>query len=190
MEKSFQIKKPTVFVGIVIIILVWGIGSYNSLVSTQQSVSASFSQINTDLQRRFDLIPNLVSTVKGITKQENEVFTKLAEARTRYSGAVTDDQKIAATNDLQAGIGRLLVISENYPQLRSSEAFNNLMTQLEGTENRIAVSRKDYNNTVSVWNTKVSRFPTVVIAKIFNFKQKEFFNITDEAKVNPKVDFN
>jgi LemA protein len=174
---------------VVIIIVLWAIGSYNGLVSTNQTVNNAWAQIDTQLQRRFDLVPNLVETVKGVAKQEQTVFNDIAEARTHYAGAASQDEKVAAANQYESALGRLLVITENYPQLQSSQAYRDLMTQLEGTENRIAISRKDYNDVVASWNSKVSRFPGVIVAKIFGFHAKEYFQAQDGAQQAPQVKF-
>ncbi len=190
MQTFFQNnKKLIIILGVVVVLGFWIVGTYNNLVSGNQSVSGSFAQIDTQLQRRFDLVPNLVSTVKGLTKQESEVFGTLANARANYAGARTTEDKVGASNQFEGALSRLLVITENYPQLQSSQAFRDLMTQLEGTENRIAVARKDYNDTVTTWNARVSRFPSVIIANLFGFEKKAFLQTTDEAKVNPTVDF-
>ncbi len=190
MQTFFQNNKKLIIIGgILIVIVFWGISTYNGLVSGNQSVSGSFAQIDTQLQRRFDLVPNLVSTVKGITKQESEVFGTLANARANYAGARTTEDKVGASNQFEGALSRLLVIAENYPQLQSSQAFRDLMTQLEGTENRIAVARKDYNDTVTNWNARVSRFPSMIIAGLFGFEKKAFLQTSEEAKVNPTVDF-
>ena len=136
-----------------------------------------------------NLIPNLVETVKGIAKQEQEVFGKIADARSKYAGATTQDAKVAAAGEYESAISRLLVITENYPQLQSSESYKNLMVQLEGTENRIAVSRKDYNDVVASWNSRVTRFPGMIVAKIFGFSTKAYFQVEEAAKANPAVKF-
>ncbi len=152
-------------------------------------VNNAWAQIDTQLQRRFDLVPNLVETVKGVAKQEQTVFSNIADARSRYAGATTQDDKVAAANQYESALSRLLVITENYPQLQSSQAFRDLMTQLEGTENRIAISRKDYNDVVASWNARVARFPGVIVAKIFGFDAKEYFAAPETAKQNPEVKF-
>lgn len=186
----FQKNKTLLIIGaIIVVIVLWVIGSYNSLVSGNQMVTNSWAQIDTQLQRRFDLVPNLVETVKGVAKQEQEVFGKIADARSKYAGATTQDQKVAAAGEYESAIARLLVITENYPQLKSSEAYVGLMTQLEGTENRIAISRKDYNDAVATWNARVARFPGMIIAKIFGFNAKEYFKVADGAEQNPQVKF-
>lgn len=191
MEQTFFQKNKALLIigGIIVVIVLWAIGSYNGLVSGSQAPTNAWAQVDTQLQRRFDLVPNLVETVKGNAKQEQEVFTAIADARTRYSGASTTDEKVAAANQYESAIGRLLVITENYPQLQSSAAYRDLMTQLEGTENRIAVARKDYNDAVATWNARVMRFPGVIVAKIFGFDAKEYFKVADGAAANPQVKF-
>ncbi|HQV64688.1 MAG TPA: LemA family protein [Candidatus Paceibacterota bacterium] len=189
-QTFFQKNKTLLVIGaVVVIVVLWAVGSYNSFVSGNQAVSSSWAQIDTQLQRRFDLVPNLVETVKGVAKQEQEVFGKIAEARANYAGAKTQDEKVAAANQYESALGRLLVITENYPQLKSSDAYIGLMTQLEGTENRIAVARKDYNDAVAPWNARVARFPGVIVAKIFGFDAKEYFKVADGAEQNPQVKF-
>ena len=134
--------------GIAIVIGLWLMGQYNSLVGLNERVENQWAQVETSYQRRFDLIPNLVETVKGISEQEQEVFGMIAEARTRYAGAQTTDEQVAATTQLDSALSRLLVVMENYPELRSSESYQTLMVQLEGTENRINVERGRFNDTV------------------------------------------
>ena len=141
------------------------------------------------LQRRFDLIPNVINTVKGITKQEQKVFGDLAEARTRYAGSTTVDQKAAAAGQLESSLGRLLVIAENYPELQSSQSFRDLRVDLAGTENRIAVERMKYNELVKNLNASVKVFPNSILASIFGVTERVYFQVTDEAKINPEVDF-
>ncbi len=153
-------------------------------------MTSQWQQVDVVLQRRFDLIPNLVSTVKGLTAQEQKVFGDIADARTRYSGAGTVDQKASAASQVEGAIGRLLVITENYPTLQSSAAFQDLMASLEGSENRISVEREKYNVLVQDFNTKIKRFPGNLIAGIFGFHTREYFNAPPEAKIAPKVNFN
>ncbi|HEY0221003.1 MAG TPA: LemA family protein, partial [Candidatus Paceibacterota bacterium] len=140
-------------------------------------------------QRRFDLIPNLVNTVKGLAGQETSVFTAIAEARTRYSGALTPDEKAKAASQVESALGRLLVIAEAYPTLQSSQAFRDLMTSLEGTENRIAVERMKYNDLVRSLNTGVKTFPTSLVAKLFGVAERAYFEVPAENQVNPTVSF-
>ncbi len=174
---------------VVLVLVIMSVGSYNSFVSQSEAVTSQWSQVENQLQRRFDLIPNLVETVKGVAKQETSVFTAIAEARTRYSGAKTTDEKAQAASQYESAIGRLLVITENYPALQSAQSYRELMTSLEGTENRISVERKKYNDLVQSYNSSIKRFPSVVVAKIFGFSGKSYFEVSEEAKVNPKVSF-
>jgi len=166
---------------------------YNTMQSLDERVNQAQGQIQTQLQRRADLVPNLVNTVKGITKQEDTVFISIANARARLSGAVQarDVQGMAAANDqLSAGLGRLLAIAENYPQLRSSESFRQLQDQLEGTENRIAVARTDYNTAVGEFNAYIRRFPYNLTAKVFGLdKPRPYFKAEAGAQAPPKVQF-
>jgi LemA protein len=166
---------------------------YNTMQTLDEQINQGRGQIATQLQRRADLIPNLVETVKGITKQEDTVFISIANARARLSGAVQakDVQGMAAANDqLSAGLARLLAISENYPQLRSSENFKQLQDQLEGTENRIAVARTDYNTAVAQFNAYIRRFPYNITAKIFGLdKPRPYFQAEAGAQEVPKVKF-
>lgn len=165
------------------------IGTYNSLVSQSQSVDNQWAQVETQYQRRFDLIPNLVEATKGIFEQEKQVFGQLAEARQGYSGAQNPSEKAAAATQLESALSRLLVIVENYPQLRSSEAVTSLMDELAGTENRVSVERKRYNDQVRTYNTQVKQFPTNFIAPIMGFSERSYFEAAETASETPKVDF-
>jgi LemA protein len=135
------------------------------------------------------LIPNLVESVKGSMNQEKEIFTALAEARTRYSGAVTSDAKAKAAGEVESALGRLLVVVENYPQLKSSDAVQSLMVQLEGTENRVSVERKSYNDNVLSYNVSIKRFPTSAIAGMFGFGERTYFQVAEQVKKAPEVKF-
>ena len=174
---------------IVIILALWSVSMYNSFVTQSAQIGIKWAQVENQLQRRFDLIPNIVNTVKGTTQQEKDVIGAIAEARTRYSGATTPDQKAQAAGQVESALGRLLVITENYPQLQSIQAFRDLMTTLEGTENRLAVERKTYNDTVGAYNISIARFPGSIFARIFGFTAHEQFKVAEEAKVNPTVNF-
>lgn len=176
-------------VGIVLIIGIWFMTSYNRLVTLSTQADTQWSQVETQYQRRFDLIPNLVESVKAVLQQEQEVFGQIAEARTRYSGATSPDDRAAAVNDLEQGLGRLLVVIENYPQLRSSETVQTLMTQIEGTENRISVERGRYNTAVQSYNLAVRRFPGSVMAGLFGFDERTAFEASQSADNAPKVQF-
>jgi len=175
--------------GIILILVLWTVSVYNRLVSQNVAIDAQWAQIENQLQRRFDLIPNLVNTVKGVANQEQEVFGAIAEARTRYSGATTPDQRALAAGQVESALGRLLVITENYPQLQSSQAFRDLMVQLEGTENRISVERMNYNNQVKVLNADIRRVPALFFARLFGITEREYFEVSEEAQQNPMVDF-
>jgi LemA protein len=181
-------KKILIGVAIVVILgALYGVSVYNSGVTQAQSVDAQWAKVESSLQRRFDLIPNLVNSVKGTLKQEQAIFTALAEARTQYAGATTLADKSAAAAQLETGLGRLLAIVENYPTLKSSEAVQTLMTQLEGTENRINTERGRYNEEVQGYNTLVMRFPASLFARMYGFTAKEYFQADKAAAVVPAV---
>jgi LemA protein len=163
--------------------------SYNTFVSKEESIKAQWAQVENQLQRRNDLIPNLVETTKGIAQQEKDVFGQIAESRAKMAGARTPEETIQAANQQSAALGRLLVVAENYPQLRSSESFNRLMDELSGTENRIAVERMRYNERVQDYNTSRRQFPSNVTANLFGFKEYPLFNAPPAAEQVPKVNF-
>jgi LemA protein len=163
--------------------------SYNRFVSQEEQIKAQWAQVENQLQRRNDLIPNLVETVRGTAKQEQDVYKAIADSRAKLAGAQTPEQKMQAANEQQAALARLLVVVENYPELKSNQSFNRLMDSLEGTENRIAVERMRYNETVQAYNTSRRQFPANVTAKMFGFKEYPFFEAPPEAKGVPKVDF-
>lgn len=165
------------------------VGFYNGLVTKSQAIDNQWAQVETQYQRRFDLIPNLVNSVKGIFEQEREVFGAIAEARTRYAGAATVDEKAAAAGGLESALGRLLVIIENYPELRSSEAVQQLMDDLAGTENRIAVERRRFNDFVKDYNTAIKRVPGSLIAPMFGFSERAYFEAVEGAEQAPTVGF-
>jgi LemA protein len=165
---------------------------YNTIQSMDEKVNQAKGQIETQLQRRADLIPNLVETVKGVARQESTVYTNIAEARARLNGAVQSGdvgQMSAANQALTQGLGRLLAIVENYPQLRSSESFRALQDQLEGTENRISVARQDYNAAVGEYNAYIRRFPYNLTAKMFGSGSREYFEAAPGSAEAPKVKF-
>ncbi len=167
------------------------LGSRNDLVVKREAIEGSWAQVDVALQRRADLIPNLVSTVKGYAKQENEIFTNIANARAAMGGARTPADKIAANGQLDSALSRLLVVVENYPNLKSNENFMRLQDELAGTENRIAIERRKYNDIVKDYNTTRDLFPTNIAASIFNFARNDAYFKTDPgARTAPKVDFN
>ena len=177
---------------VVVLIVVAGlIGgcSYNRFTTQDEAVKGQWAQVENQLQRRSDLIPNLVETVKGFAEQERDIFKAVADARARLAGAQTPSDKIEAANQESSALARLLVVVENYPQLKSDANFARLMDTLEGTENRLSTERGRYNEQVRTFNTMVRRFPGNLVAGIFGFKEGPYFEPPPEAKVNPKVDF-
>ena len=163
--------------------------SYNRFVTQEEAIKAQWAQVQNQLQRRNDLIPNLVETVKGYAQHEEKVFTDIAEARSRLLAARSPEETIAAANQQTSALGRLLAVVENYPQLKANEQFNRLMDELAGTENRIAVERMRYNEKVQEYNTARRQFPGVVTAKMFRFQDYPLFEAPPEAKQVPKVNF-
>ena len=163
--------------------------SYNTFVSQEEAIKTQWSQVENQLQRRNDLIPNLVETTKGIAQQERDVFGQIAESRAKLSGARTPQETIQAANEQSSALARLLVVVENYPQLRSNEQFARLMDELSGTENRIAVERMRYNERVQEYNTARRQFPSNITASIFGFNEYPLFNAPPEAERVPRVDF-
>lgn len=176
------------------------VGTYNAMVIAEESVTAAWSQVENVYQRRFDLIPNLVNTVKGYAKHEEKVFSEIAEMRSRAGGVINISQEVLNDPDafakfqkvqgeLGGALQRLLAVAENYPDLKANENFRDLQSQLEGTENRIAVERKRFNETVQSFNTLIRRFPKSIIANMFGFRQKAYFQADEQAANAPKVEF-
>lgn len=182
-----------VIIGIIVLVLVifsgWYISTRNTLVTLDESIDASWAEIENQLKRRSDLIPNLVSTVKGFATQEREVFIQIAEARAKLAGSQSVGEVAQSYNQLQSALGRLLVIVERYPELKSNQNFIRLQDELAGTENRIAVARKRYNDSVRVFNTKIRRFPASIIANMMGYEKREYFEIEEAAREVPEVDF-
>ena len=165
------------------------IGTYNSLVTKNENIDGKWSQVENNLQRRADLIPNLVETVKGYAAHEEEIFTAIAEARSKLIGATGVEETADANNQLSSALSRLLAISEAYPTLKADQNFRALQDELAGTENRIAVARRDCNNAVQEYNTKIQRFPTNIIAGIFGYEKREYFQADEGSKQVPEVKF-
>ncbi len=196
--------KPNITKVVFILILIifssnfYGCG-YNTLVTMQESVTSAWSQVENQYQRRADLIPNLVKTVQGAADFEKSVLTEVTDARSRVgqmklsADDLSDPQKFEqfqkAQDQLSSALSRLLVVSENYPQLKSNESFLQLQSQLEGTENRISVERRRFNETVQIYNTEVRSFPSLIMAKIFGFKEKEYFKAVTGSEKAPDVNF-
>lgn len=181
--------KVIIIVGVLVIIGGYFVSSYNSFVKANLAVDTQWAQVETQYQRRFDLIPNLVESVKGVMAQEQAVFGAIAEARTRYSGATTPNAKAAAATEVESAFARLLVVMENYPQLQSSQNVMALQSQIEGTENRISVERSRYNDTVRGYNLLVSRFPSSLIAGMSGFGSRSYFEAAAGTEVAPQVKF-
>lgn len=177
-------------IGLVILILVLPVvGSYNKMVTLDQKVKSAESNIDTQLQRRSDLIGNLVETVKGYAAQEKSIFTDIANARAKIGGAQGVEQKANADAQMESALSRLLVVVERYPELKSSQNFRDLTVALEGTENRVAIARQDYNKSVDTYNTTIRRFPASIIAGIFRFNEMPYYKAASGAAEVPKVDF-
>ncbi|MFH0948496.1 MAG: LemA family protein [Elusimicrobiota bacterium] len=187
-------KKVWIILGIIVLLVLMlvgtYVGNYNRLVTFSESINGQWAQVENQLQRRNDLIPNLVTTVKGYVKHEKEVFTHIADARAKLAGAKTIGEKINANQELDGAISRLLVIVENYPVLKANENFIRLQDELAGTENRIAVERMRYNDVVRDYNILIKRFPSNIVASFTGFEKKDsYFKAEEAAKEVPKVEF-
>jgi LemA protein len=187
--QKFFLIVVIIIVVLVVIPLLYLKGAYNSLVSLDEEVKTAWAQVENQLQRRYDLIPNLVETVKGYAAHEKELFVKVTEARSMVGGAGSVPDKIAANNSLSSALSRLLVVVERYPELKANTNFIRLQDELAGTENRIAVERRRYNETVRVYNTTIRRFPKNIIAGIFGFERATLFEVPEERQEAPKVSF-
>ncbi|AVK85966.1 LemA family protein [Lysinibacillus sp. B2A1] len=180
-------------IGIIIIILfllaLLFIPKYNSLVTAEESVDSKWAQVENQLQRRYDLIPNLVESVKGYAKHEQDIISSISEARSQMGNARTPEEQAVANDALNGALSRLLVVVENYPNLKADANFRQLMDELAGTENRLAVAREDYNNEVQAFNKNVKRFPGNLMAGMFGFEQKEYFKATAGSEKAPSIDF-
>ena len=192
-KMSKTLKTVLIIVGILILIIVipysYLKGTYNTLVTMDESVKGAWAQVENQLQRRYDLIPNYVETVKGYAAHEKEVFVKVTEARSKVAGAGSISEKIQANNQLSSALARLLVVVERYPELKANTNFIRLQDELAGTENRIAVERRRFNETVKAFNIKIRTFPTNIIAGMFGFEKAAFFEVPKERQEAPKVKF-
>ena len=176
---------------IIVLLVIWIISIYNGLIKSRQKVDNAWSQIDVQLQRRFDLIPNFVETVKGYMTHEKETFAKIAELRTSWAGASTVEEKAELNNQLSNTLKTIMAVSENYPDLKANQNFLDLQEELRNTENKISFSRQFYNDTVTMYNTKLEVFPDNIVASMFGFKAEPLFNVdSEEARKNVKVDFN
>jgi LemA protein len=174
---------------LIVVPIIYFKGTYNDLVAMDEGVNAAWAQVENQLQRRFDLIPNYVEVVKGYASHEKEVFLKVTEARSKVAGAQSVPDKIAANNVLSSALSRLLVVVERYPQLQANTNFVRLQDELAGTENRIAVERRRYNEAVRAYNTKIRQFPTNIFASIFGFERGDFFEVPMEKQEVPGITF-
>ena len=188
-----SIKYFLIFLGILAVISLGIIGYatsfYNGLQAKTQAINTQWAQVETQYQRRFDLIPNLVNSVKGIMAQEQKVFGDIAQARTQYAGAKSVDDKVTAAGSLDGAISRLLVIVENYPQIKSDQAVRGLMDELSGTENRVSVERRRFNEVVQDYNTTIKMVPGSMFAGFFGFKERPYFQSASGADSAPQVNF-
>ncbi len=187
-------KKSSVIlitVGVIIAVIILSlIGTYNGLVTKKEKVTTQYSNLEVTLQRRADLIPNLVNTVKGFVAHENEVIDKVTTARQNLVNAKTIDEKQKANDELTSSLNALMVIVENYPDLKSSDNFRTLQDELAGTENRIATARRDYNDAVNAYNSSIQKFPNNVLAGMFGFSKEKYFEADVKAQEVPSVNFN
>jgi len=189
-----KIAKTRAIIGIVIVIILLSIffsikGTYNTLVRLDEGIKGAWAQVENQLQRRYDLIPNYVETVKGYAGHEKEVFLGVTEARSKVGGATSVRDKIEANNQLSSALSRLLLVVERYPDLKANQNFIRLQDELAGTENRISVERRRYNEAVKTYNVKIRSFPTNILAGMFDFTMAEFFKVAEIAKEVPKVKF-
>lgn len=187
-----------ILIAVIAILAIWGISSYNSLVRQEEGVKTAWSQVENQYQRRSDLIPNLVNTVKGYASHESETLESVVAARARATQTTIDAENLtpesmsqfqAAQGELTAALGRLLLIQENYPDLKANQNFSELQAQLEGTENRISTERRNFNNAAREYNTRVRRFPTSIVAGMFGFEQYPYFEADESAQEAPVVEF-
>ncbi len=178
-----------VIAAVVIILIGWTVSAYNGLVNTEATVDEKSATVDTMLTRRADLIPNLVNTVKGYAAHEEEVYTAIADARAKLNSGATTEDKLEANDELSSALSRLLVIVEQYPELKASEQFTGLMDQLEGAENRISTARMDYNEAVKEYNVRIRRFPSNLIAGMFGFEKRDLYEAPEDDLNVPEVNF-
>ena len=190
MSKNKWIAPVAVISGILLLFILILTSSYNGLVDRELKVDQSVADLDVQLQRRFDLIPNLVKSVEGALEQEREIIGKVTEARTKYANAASGNDRVAAAGELEGALSRLLVVVESYPQVASLQNVRDLQVQLEGTENRVAQARRSYNETVTDFNRAVRRFPRSIVAGIFGFDKRTLFEAAAGADVAPTVDLN
>ena len=184
-----KLKKGWVIIAIIVVLVMLIASKYNLLVTSNENINGMWGQVQNNLQRRADLIPNLVETVKGYAAHEESVYKDIADARSKLLGAQGVNETAQANTELSGALGRLLAISENYPNLKADQSFRALQDELAGTENRISFARKDYNDAVQAYNTLTKRFPANIIAGAFNFAERQYFQADETAQQTPKVQF-
>lgn len=198
MEKKSFSKSTMIFIGVIVVIVLWAISGYNSLVNMDEGVTNKWSNVETQYQRRAGLIPNLVNTVKGYAKHESQTLEAVMQARSQATQVKIDPSNCTpeqlaayqkAQGDVTSALGKLLAITENYPDLKANQNFLELQSQLEGTENRITVARKDFNDAANVYNASIRRFPKNILAGIFGFEKHAYFEAEAGAEKAPKVEF-
>lgn len=185
-------KSTKILIGLFSIFLIFALAlgnSFNHLVKLEQNVAVAKSNIDTQLQRRMDLIPNLVNTVKGYADQEKDIFTAIADSRSKLAGATTVNEQAQADSELTNALSRLLVVVESYPDLKSNQNFQDLSVQLEGTENRITIARQDYNSAATIYNTKIRQFPSNIAASLFGFDPQPLYQASAGSEQAPVVNF-
>ncbi|MBL7016795.1 MAG: LemA family protein [Kiritimatiellales bacterium] len=183
-------KKVLIIIGVIVLVVLFSaIGSRNKFVTFEEGVDAQWANVETVLQRRFDLIPNLVNTVKGFAEQEKGIFTEVTRLRSQWASAGTADEKVGVANQMQGAMGRLMLVAENYPDLKSNQNFLALQDELAGTENRISVERRRYNDSVRLYNTSIRKFPGAIWAGLFGFDKRTAFEAAPEAATVPTVSF-
>ncbi len=188
MSKTAKITLGVV-IAVVLLLVIFFASSYNGMVSARTEAEGAFANIDTQLQRRFDLIPNLVETVKGASAQEQNIINSVTEARARYTNAGSVSEKAEAASDFSSALSRLMVVVENYPTITSTQSYIALQDELAGTENRINIARQDYNDAVRAYNTSIRRFPNVIVAGIFGFDQMAYFEAAAGSQSAPQVSF-
>jgi LemA protein len=184
-------KRTTLFIilGILLLLVLGYASNYNSFITLEEEIDGKWAEVENNLQRRADLIPNLVATVKGYASHEDKVFTEIAEARSRLLGAQGVEDKVKASSEMETALGRLLMVVEQYPELKADQRFAELQDELAGTENRLSVARLRYNESVKSYNARIRRFPGNIVAGMMGLEKREYFQIKEEAREVPKVEF-
>lgn len=189
---KFKIKSWMIILAVIVMLVLWFFGTYNKLISLSGSVDNSWANVQTSYQRRFDLIPNLVNTVKGYASHEEKLFTEITELRSRWQDSVSKkdvNSQLSTINSFESSLSRLMVVVENYPQLKASENFLSLQDELAGTENRVSVERQRYNEAVKNYNIAIKKIPTSIVASMFGFSERSYFEAKPGAENAPEVKF-